>query len=156
MYLSIKKIYNHFSILRLLFFRNAIENAKIIFKEKCYRAHKWMLENLGDIDLLNEIGVLSSCHEIKKCDCYRHLLKWCLKILINRWDEIRYINFFDAIKDIKQNRAFFKNDFLKKYWEENEEKVQSIIRFYKLTDKPLEAIYENKEHFDILIITFGS
>ena len=84
------------------------------------------------------------------------MLKWCLKILISRWDEIRYINFFDAIKDIKQNRAFFKNDFLKKYWEENEEKVQSIIRFYKLTDKPLEAIYENKEHFDILIITFGS
>ena len=79
-----------------------------------------------------------------------------MKILINRWDEIRYINFFDAIKDIKQNRAFFKNDFLKKYWEENEEKVQSIIRFYKLTDEPLQANYENEEHFDILIIIFGS
>ena len=44
-----------------------------------------------DIHLLYEVGVLSSCHEIEHCSCCKHLLKWCLGILINRWDEIRYI-----------------------------------------------------------------
>ena len=37
---------------------------KLYLKKKCYRINKWMLENLGDIDLLYEIGILSSCHEI--------------------------------------------------------------------------------------------
>ena len=64
---------------------------KLYIKKKCYGVNKWMLENLDDIDLLYEVGVLSSCHEIEHCSCCKHLLKWCLGILINRWDEIRYI-----------------------------------------------------------------
>ena len=122
---------------------------KLYIKKKCYGVNKWMLENLDDIDLLYEVGVLLSCHEIEHCSCCKHWSKWCLEILINRWDEIRHINFFDAIKIIKQSRFFFTNDFLNRYREGNKQKVQSIVRFYKLTDEPLQAIYENKELFDI-------
>ena len=105
---------------------------KLYIKKKCYEVNKWMLENLDDTDLLYEVGVLSSCHEIEHCSCCKHWLKWCLEILINRWDEIRYINFFNAIKIIKQNRFFFTDDFLNRYREENEQKVQSMLDFINL------------------------
>ena len=46
---------------------------KLYMKKKCYGVNKWMLENLDDINLLYEIGVLSNCYEMKN-------------ILMNRWD----------------------------------------------------------------------
>ena len=38
------------------------------------------------------------------------MLKFCIKILLNRWDEIRFINFFNALKILKQNKELF-NDY---------------------------------------------
>ena len=113
---------------------------RLYIKKKCYGVNRWMLENLDDIDLLYEVGILPSCNEIKHCSCCKHLLKWCLQILQYRWDEIRFINFFEAMKVIKQNKSFFTNDFYNRYWEENEKKVLSIISFYKNTDELLQAI----------------
>ena len=131
------------------FFRNAVENAKIVHKEKMLWSKQMDARKFKWHWFLYEVGVLLSCHEIEHCSCCRHLLKWCLEILCNRWDEIRFINFFDAMKVIKQNRSFFGNDVLNRYWEQNEEKVKSIISFYKNTDEPFQAIYENKELFEI-------
>ena len=105
---------------------------KLYVKKKCYRVNKWMLENLDDIDLLCEVGVLSSCHEIRHCSCCKHLLKWCLRILINRWEEIRCINFFDAIKIIKQNRFFFTNDFLIDIGRKTNKKFKASLDFINL------------------------
>lgn len=84
---------------------------KLFMKKKCYGVNKWILENLDDINLLYEIGVLSNCYEMKN-------------ILMNRWDEIRYINFFDAMKILKQNKELFSDDFFISYWEKNEQKVK--------------------------------
>ena len=84
---------------------------KLYMKKKCYGVNKWMLENLDDINLLYEIGVLSNCYEMKN-------------ILMNRWDEIRYINFFDAMKILKKNKELFSDDFFISYWEKNEQKVK--------------------------------
>ena len=47
----------------------------IVHAKKCFGLKKWMLENLDDIDLLYEVGVLSNSHEIEKCNCCRRLLK---------------------------------------------------------------------------------
>ena len=80
-------------------------------KKKCYGVTKWMLENLDDIDLLYQIGVLSNCYEMKN-------------ILMNRWDEIRYINFFDAMKILKRNKEIFSDDIFISYWEKNEQTVK--------------------------------
>ena len=84
---------------------------KLYMKKKCYGVNKWMLENLDDINLLYEIGVLSNCYERKN-------------ILMNRWDEIRYINFFDAMKILKQNKEIFSDDIFISYWEKNEQTVK--------------------------------
>ena len=117
---------------------------RLQIKNKCFGFNRWMLENFDDIDLLYEVCILSSCNEIKHCPCYKHLLKWCLQILQNRWDEIRFINFFDAMKVLEQNKSFFTIDFYNWYWEKNEEKVLNLISFHKKTDEPLLAIVDNK------------
>ena len=90
---------------------------RLQIKNKRFGVNRWMLENLDDIDLLYEVCILSSCDEIKHCSCHKHLLKWCLEILQNRWDEIRFINFFDALKVLEQNKLFFTIDFYNWYWE---------------------------------------
>lgn len=89
---------------------------RLQIKNKRFGVNRWMLENSDDIDLLYEVCILSSCDEIKHCSCRKHLLKWCLEILQNRWDEIRFINFFDALKVLEQNKLFFTIDFYNWYW----------------------------------------
>ena len=121
---------------------------RLQIKNKRFGVNRWMLENLDDIDLLYEVCILSSCDEIKHCSCRKHLLKWCLEILQNRWDEIRFINFFDALKVLEQNKLFFTIDFYNWYWEKNEEKVFNLISFYKQTDEAILAILYNKELFE--------
>ena len=59
------------------------------------------------IELLMEMGFLIQCDTIDRCCACRHLLKFCIKILLSRWDEIRFIIFFDALKIIKDNKNFF-------------------------------------------------
>ena len=95
---------------------------RLQIKNKCFGVNKWMLENLDDIDLLYDVCILSSCDEIKHCSCCKHLLKWCFQILQNRWDEIRFINFFDAMKVLEQNKSVFTINFYNWYWEKDEEK----------------------------------
>ena len=74
---------------------------------KSYGVTKYEYEQLDDIDLLCEVGFLIRCDKIDKCCSCRKLLRFCLKILINRWDEIRFLNFFDALKIIKDYKSFF-------------------------------------------------
>ena len=121
---------------------------RLQIKNKCFSVNRWMLENLDDIEFLYKVCILSSCYEIKHCSCCKHLLKWCLQILPNRWDEIRFINFFNAIKVLEQNKSFFTIDFYNWYWEKNEEKVLDLISFHKKADELLLAIVDNKELFE--------
>ena len=90
---------------------------KLNIKNKCFGVARWMYRDLDDIDLLCKICVLSNCSEIQHCTCCRHLLKWCLDILMNRWDEIRSINFWDAMKIVKDNKDLFPEDIYLHYWE---------------------------------------
>ena len=69
---------------------------------------------------------------IDGCRACRHLLKFCIKILLNRWDEIRFIDFFDALKIIKDNKDFFKKADILLNWRENREIVKDILREYYL------------------------
>ena len=64
--------------------------------------------------------------------CLQTLLKFCIKILLNRSDEIRFIDFFDALKIIKDNKDFFKKADILLNWRENREIVKDILRKYYL------------------------
>ena len=93
---------------------------------------RYEYEMSDDIELLMEIGFLIQCDMIDGCRACRHLLKFCIKILLNRSDEIRFIDFFDALKIIKDNKDFFKKADILLNWRENREIVKDILRKYYL------------------------
>ena len=68
---------------------------------------------------------------------------------MNRWDEIRYINFWDATKIVKDNKDLFSEDTYLNYWEKNFKKVNDLVRIYKWTDDAIHAISEHRELFSV-------
>ena len=60
---------------------------------KLYGVTKYEYEMLDDIDLLCEIDFLIQCDIIDRCRSCIQLLKFAIKILLNRCDEIRFIIF---------------------------------------------------------------
>lgn len=84
------------------------QKTRIDLGRNSFGATKYQYENLDDEDLLSEIGLLIQCEIIDRCHSCRHLLNFCIKILMNRWDEFRNINFFDALKFVKNNKDLFK------------------------------------------------
>ena len=49
---------------------------------------------------------------------------------MNRWDEFRYINCFDAIKFVKNNENLFKTDVLD-HWRSRKKGVKKLLREYR-------------------------
>ena len=85
-----------------------VRQTRIDLGRNCFGVTRWQYEELDEMDLLCEIGVLSNCKDISQCRNCTHLLRFCISILMDRWDEFRYINFFDAMKVIKNSSKLFK------------------------------------------------
>ena len=121
---------------------------KIDFGRNSFGVTKWMYEELDDIDLLCGISVLSNCKEIARCRPCRPLLRFCVSILMNRWDEFRYINFFDVMKVIRNSSKLFTISIVLDHWVDNKKKVKKLIKITKTTKEPLKAITKYRHLFD--------
>ena len=115
---------------------------------KTYGVTKKEYEMLDDIDLLIEVGFLIQCEAIDWCGACRKLLRFCLKILINHWDEIRFINFFDAIEMVKNCKGIFKMVDILEHWRLNRIVIKNLIREYKLKNNADELI--NSDNYSFL------
>ena len=91
---------------------------------KTYGITKKEYEELDDIDLLIEVGFLIQCKQIGFCRTCKKLLKFCLTILVNRWDEIRFINLFEAIQMIKNCKGFLKMVDILDHWRKHSPTVR--------------------------------
>ena len=67
---------------------------------------------------------------------------------MNRRDEFRYINFFDAMKVIRNSRNLFTTSIVLDHWVNNRKRLKKLIRLYK-KDKEEPVI---KEHIRLLVI----
>ena len=122
---------------------------KINLNSRGYGINKYMFEELDDIELLCEIGVLSNCSIIGKCRVCRHFLKQCIKILAGRWNYIKYIDFYDALKVISENKELFSSQT--NYWERHQNEVNDLLALNNLTRDPLFALSEYKKLFNVSI-----
>ena len=59
------------------------------------------------------------------------MLKFCIKILLNKWDEIHFIDFFDALKVVRNYKDFFKNTDFVLHRHEKRHIAKNLIREYK-------------------------
>ena len=91
-----------------------------------YKMSKWEFARLDDVDLLCEITISSSCKWPGLCGSCRLHLTWCLEILQNRWDDLKYIDFYDALKVMKENKKLFNKSFnFFEHW--RKEKILQLI-----------------------------
>ena len=117
---------------------------------KSYGVTRYQYEMLDDIELLCEIGFLINCEIIDKCCSCRHLLKFCITILLNKWDEIHFIDFFDVLKVVRNYKDFFKNTDFVLHWHEKRHIAKNLIREYKnnLDKDPVQLIDKYPFSFD--------
>ena len=90
-----------------------------------YGISKWEFARLDDVDLLCEISIFSSCKWCGLCGSCRLHLTRCLEILQLRWDAIKYIDFYDALKVVKENKKLFNKSLKFEYWHKN--KILQLI-----------------------------
>ena len=90
-----------------------------------YGISKWEFARLDDIDLLCEISIFSSCKWPGLCGSCQQHLTWCLEILQLRWDAVKYIDFYDALKVVKENKKLFNKSLKFEYW--RKEKILQLI-----------------------------
>ena len=121
---------------------------KLDFRRNSFGVTKWMYEELDDIELLCELGVLSNRKQIATCQPCRHLLRFCISILINRWDEFRYINFFDAVKVIRNSKNLFATSIVLDHWVDNKKKAEKLMKIAKTTKEPMKAINKYRYIFE--------
>ena len=81
-----------------------------------YGIRKYQFAALDGIDLLCVISIFPSCKWPGLCGTCRKHLTWCLEILQLRWDVVRYINFYDALALIRDNRKLFNSNLKFEYW----------------------------------------
>ena len=91
---------------------------KMNFNKGSFGVRKWQYTKLDDIELLCKISIFSSCEIDRSCRaCSKHL-RWCIEILMMRWDFVTNIDFYSALEVLKNNRQFF-NDSLKFSFDKN-------------------------------------
>ena len=93
-----------------------------------YGITKWQFEALDDIDLLCEISIFSSCCWPGVCRVCKKFLRWCIQILLKRWNYTKYIDFFDALALVRGNRQLFNSLEFFDYW--RKDYIQHLIYKY--------------------------
>ena len=96
---------------------------RVNFNKGIYGVRKWQFARLDDLDLLCEISIFSTYSWPGSCTVCRKYLRWCLEVLMNRWDYTRYIDFYDALEVVRDNRKLFNKSL---YFESDQRKKQRI------------------------------
>ena len=122
-------------------------STRIDFDRKRFGVTKWQYDQLNEIDLLIEIGILSNCKMIGSCRVCRHLLRFCIDILMKKWDEFRFINFFDPMKIIKNNEKMFKTSIVLNHYTDNRKLLKKIVRQSRIEKNHYELIRKHKDSF---------
>ena len=109
-------VFIYLFFLNFFFLEKMVRQRRIDLDRNSFGVNRWQYEELDNIDLLCEIGVLSNCKYIDRCCACKHLLRFCISILMNRLGEFRYINFFDAMKVIKNSSKLFYTSQVLNHW----------------------------------------
>ena len=99
--------------------------ARFSYRQGLYGIRKWQFAALDNLDLLCEISIFSSCSWPGLSHLCRKHLTWCLEILQQRWNVVKYIDFYDALKVVKQNRKLFSKSLKFEYW--RKDKILQLI-----------------------------
>ena len=121
-----------------------VDKYKLDFAKKRYAVTKWQYEEL---DLYIELIHLINCEHIDKCGVCCHFLKWVIRILGNKWDNIKFIELEEALKFIPQLKNIISNSPLLEHFSINRKKLIQMIKIIKRKGEAEEVIMKNKDFF---------
>lgn len=100
------------------------------FHKKRFGVNYFQYKELDCIDLYIEMLILLNCERCRVCI---HLLKWVVKILVKKWEDIRFINVEEALS----LSSFYKNilqvDPLLQHFKNNRSMLKKMV--YKAKKK---------------------
>lgn len=122
---------------------------KLDFTKKRYGVTRWQYQKLDCIDLYMELLILLNYKVIDKCRPCCHFLKWVLKILQRKWDNIRYIELEEALKLARHLKTFVPKCVVLEHFTIHRKLLkQMITEIKKSKTKTIEdIIFENKFFF---------
>ena len=86
------------------------------FGRGIFGIRKWQFGCSDDIDLLCEICIFSNCSWSRLCRVCKKYLRWCLELLQDRWNTEKYIDFYDALQIVRDNKKPFCKSLKFEYW----------------------------------------
>ena len=66
---------------------------------------------------------------------------------MKKWDEFRFINFFDPMKIIKNNEKMFKTSIVLNHYTDNRKLLKKIVRQSRIEKNHYELIRKHKDSF---------
>lgn len=123
------------------------KSRRIDFKRKRFGVAKWHYQKLDCIDLYIELLALVNCKLIHPCRPCRHLLKFVLYILKNKWDNIRYIEFEEALHLANYLKVFVSSSVVLDHFKIHRKHFKKMINKARINKTPVEVIFENNFFF---------
>lgn len=68
---------------------------------------------------------------------------------MSRWDETKYISFWDALKVVRDNKDIFSREIVTNYWHKNKLNVKRMVELYKDMNDSIFAFSEYKKLFSV-------
>lgn len=94
-----------------------------------------------------EVGILSNCKLIDRCRPCRHNLRFCLQVLINKWDEFRFFNIEIALKIVKSNKKLFQTSIVLDHYSDTRKLLKKITRQCRIENNAYDLILEHRSFF---------
>lgn len=100
------------------------------------------------VDLYIELLILVNCCFIDKCRPCKQHLKFVVDLLINKWDDIRFIKFEDALLHLaKYLKILVSSSVVLEHYKINRKHLKKMIQKARIEKKTVDVLLENKHFF---------
>ena len=123
------------------------EALRIDFRKKRYGVARWQYEKLDCIDLYMEMLILINCRFIGTCHPGTSLLKWILDTLNRKWDNIRFIEFEEAIHLANFLKTIVPKDVVLQHFKIHRTLLKRMIHKARNEKNHKEVLFQNKFFF---------
>lgn len=119
------------------------DKIRIDFPKKRFGVAYYQYEELDCVDLYMEMLILMNCEFIRQCRSCRHLLKWVVKIIYKKWDNIRFIDIEEAFSLSLIYKNFVKEDVVLEHFKQHRPLLKTISYKAKKEKNHYQLIYKN-------------
>ena len=117
------------------------------FARNRFEAAKRHYEKLDCVDSYIELLILINCCFLNKCRPCRHHLKYVIDLLIEKWDDIRFIKFEDALELAKYLKTFVPSSFVLDHYQINRKLLKKMIAKARIEKKNTGCSFRKQTFF---------